>query len=470
MQNSTKGLFGDQRGAFAPLFGLLLIPLIGFMGLAIDTSRYYAVKQQLQQSIDSAVLAGGRSISSPDRNLIIQRYFDNNWKTGRYGAIPSVLTIVASAATGKITLSATADVPLLLMPILLGYDAAVVDAVSEITRTDSTLEAALVLDISGSMGGAKIAALRTASKLLVDILYPSAAPDPKIYISIVPWDHNVIVGSGYNAWVAAAPPSVIGGLIPWAGTTFCPMAGGAVAHTGRRFNQDYVGQMRMRSNPNDLNEKTPAQQIFSTFSTCTHTDLYNGAALVCTDLFMQCQGNRNTLIPLRNDPTFLKARLDGLQAAGATDSMTGLFWGWMTISPNWQGWWSGVPAAMPKAYAAPDHYKAVVLMTDGLNNNVDGAYNPLPPGTTPGNSMPNVVYVNARSVTACNLMKAEGIRIYTVGFDLTSLSPAWRAIVEAYLKGCASSPSNYFPAPTPATLVSVFSAIASDLASLRISY
>ncbi len=469
MQNSTKGLLGDQRGAFAPLFGLLLIPLIGFMGLAIDTSRYYAVKQQLQQCLDSAVLAGGRSISSPDRDLIIKNYFDNNWKTGRYGAIPSALTIAGSAVTGKITVAATADVPLILMPILLGYSAAVVDANAEITRTDSTLEAALVLDISGSMMGTKIASLRTAAKLLVDILYPAGVPDPNVYISVVPWDHNVFVGTGYNSWISSVPPSVTGVLIPWVGSNLCPMTSTVVAHTGYRRNYDYVGQIRMRSAPNDLNEKNPSQQIFQPFSTCGHYDIYNGATLVCPDYIMECQGNPNTLVPLRNDPAFLKSRLNNLQDGGATNSMTGLFWGWMTISPNWQGWWSGVPAAMPKAYATPNHYKAVILMTDGLNNNVDGAYNPIPSGTTSGNSMPNVTYVNARSITACGLMKGEGIKIYTVGFDLTSLSSSWRVIVEDYLKACAS-PGNYFSAPTAASLISVFSAIASDLASLRISH
>lgn len=470
MQNSTKGLFGDQRGAFAPIFGLLLIPLIGFMGLAIDTSRYYAVMQQLQQCIDSAVLAGGRSISSPDRDTIIQNYFDNNWKTGRYGAIPSALTINANVATGKITVSATADVPLLLMPVLLGYDEAVVGAVSEITRTDSTLEAALVLDISGSMFGSKIAALRTASKLLVDILYPSAAPDPKVYLSIVPWDHYVFVGAGYNSWVSGVPAPVLGTPSPWVGTSVCPSTGLPVTHTELRYNRSYVGQIGLRSDPNDLNEKNPLEQIFHPAASCWHLDLYNSGSLVCEDYTNWCSNNPNTVVPLRNDPAFLKARLSGLEDAQNTNSMGGLFWGWMTISPNWQGWWSGVPAAMPKAYAAPDHYKAIVLMTDGLNNNVEGAYNPRPPATTPSNSMANAFYINARSKAICAHIKARGVRIYTVGFDLTSLTPSMRTMVEDYLKDCASSPSNYFPAPTSATLVSVFSAIASDLASLRISY
>ena len=37
-----------ERGASAVLFGLLLIPLIGFGGIAVDVGALYAEKAQLQ--------------------------------------------------------------------------------------------------------------------------------------------------------------------------------------------------------------------------------------------------------------------------------------------------------------------------------------------------------------------------------------------------------------------------------------
>ena len=54
------GLARDRRGAAAAFFALAIVPLVAFLGLAIDTTRGYLVKSHLNQALDAAALAGGR--------------------------------------------------------------------------------------------------------------------------------------------------------------------------------------------------------------------------------------------------------------------------------------------------------------------------------------------------------------------------------------------------------------------------
>ena len=50
----------DKAGSVGVIFGLVVIPLTAFMGLAVDFGRVYAVKSQTQSALDAAALAAGR--------------------------------------------------------------------------------------------------------------------------------------------------------------------------------------------------------------------------------------------------------------------------------------------------------------------------------------------------------------------------------------------------------------------------
>ena len=50
----------DRSGNVAMLFGLLLIPLVAMIGLAVDFGRVYSVTSHTQAALDSAAFAAGR--------------------------------------------------------------------------------------------------------------------------------------------------------------------------------------------------------------------------------------------------------------------------------------------------------------------------------------------------------------------------------------------------------------------------
>ncbi len=47
----------DQRGGVAPMFALMIIPLVGFVGAAVDYSHANSLKAKLQAALDATALA-----------------------------------------------------------------------------------------------------------------------------------------------------------------------------------------------------------------------------------------------------------------------------------------------------------------------------------------------------------------------------------------------------------------------------
>jgi hypothetical protein len=68
----------------------------------------------------------------------------------------------------------------------------------------------------------------------------------------------------------------------------------------------------------------------------------------------------------------------------------------------------------------------------------------------------------------CTAMKAKGIEIYTVGFDLDSLPSSERTIAEDTLKSCGSSLEHFYNTLDPAELQNAFRDIAVQLSSVSL--
>lgn len=148
---TLKKFFLNERGATALLFGLLLIPLIGFLGLAIDSSRGYAVKHRLQESIDAAALAGARNFDSVDRDRIIHQYFEANWRSGFHITDTPVITVTADNRARTISVTGKVNMQTILMPAVGGTQVIEIGSVNTAYKDISFVELALALDTTTSM-------------------------------------------------------------------------------------------------------------------------------------------------------------------------------------------------------------------------------------------------------------------------------------------------------------------------------
>ncbi|MBR0653953.1 pilus assembly protein TadG-related protein [Plastoroseomonas arctica] len=238
----------------------------------------------------------------------------------------------------------------------------------------------------------------------------------------------------------------------------------------------------------------------------------------------------NRIAGLYPDPWLYHMWNTGTSAVwmGGTSVHVGLHAAWTTISPNWQGLWSDTPQTVPLPLSmANAGIKAILLMTDGVNTlgdisvrisgrdysrgapavcGDDNVRNPRHPVGCPTSNNPgyttttgygpygrwsagNLVVTNNGVPTAtpltdandptttaeldrrvarlCTVIKAAGIEIYVVGFDITSAGGN-AATVRALLTACANSTSDYYDAANSAALNSAFVSIANRVARVRL--
>ena len=71
--------------------------------------------------------------------------------------------------------------------------------------------------------------------------------------------------------------------------------------------------------------------------------------------------------------------------------------------------------------------------------------------------------LNTKTEDVCNAIKAKGIRIYTIGFQV------YDSTTQNLLRNCATQPDMYYNSPSNAQLAEVFQDIAQGLNDLRIA-
>lgn len=173
------------------------------------------------------------------------------------------------------------------------------------------------------------------------------------------------------------------------------------------------------------------------------------------------------LIPLTSSKTDLKDRISDFSAAGTTGGHIGTAWGWYTIAPNFNSLW---PSSAAGAYNDPNVLKAVIIMTDGEFNVTycSGVYASDSPNANNTDQIADCDAPNGsafdQAEALCDAMKAQGVLVYTVGFQVPSNGAA-----ADIMRECATSSSMAFLPASGADLTDAFKAIGADIYRLRIS-
>ncbi|MDI1227697.1 MAG: pilus assembly protein TadG-related protein [bacterium] len=178
------------------------------------------------------------------------------------------------------------------------------------------------------------------------------------------------------------------------------------------------------------------------------------------------------MLPMTNVQADITAKINSMDARGATMINLGLAWGWRMLSPRWTGMWGGVMDStdpqLPLAYDHPGMNKVIILMTDGDNtfgSNNYTAYGKLSDGRISTNQTTAEDTLDTRTANLCTTIKNKNILLYTIALG-TGISTASKTM----LKNCATSPAYSFVSPTGPELNTVFTTIANQLNSLHIVY
>lgn len=199
----------DTRGAFAMQFGLMIIPLILCVGLAIDGGRVFLARFNLTSALDAAALAIGSTVdANVDINQLVADYVDENFRMADTGTVTLVTTPnTITPSTETITLQGTVPVNTYFMP-LAGISTVNVSATSVVKRGGADVEVAMVLDTTGSMAGTRISDLKSAAKEMVSIVVDPVQTPYYSKASVIPYSNSVYAGSLADT-VRGAPPAGI---------------------------------------------------------------------------------------------------------------------------------------------------------------------------------------------------------------------------------------------------------------------
>ena len=183
----------SAEGTIAIAFGLMAPMLIAGVGLAMDVSQAYLVRQRLHGAIDASALAA--AATSQEDDVIEQRVRDfliANYPPERIGILNED-DIQVTVSQSEVRVVATATFPTTFMRIM-GYQTINVASAVTVAREIKGLEAVLVLDNTGSLGATNMNAVKTAARNFVTILFDRVAEADDIKIGIVPYASSVRVG------------------------------------------------------------------------------------------------------------------------------------------------------------------------------------------------------------------------------------------------------------------------------------
>ncbi|MFO1108344.1 MAG: pilus assembly protein [Bradyrhizobium sp.] len=420
----------------AVIFALSAIPIISFVGAAIDLTRANAARTSMQAALDSTALMLSKDLSSGTINSTqisskASSYFGAlyNNRDAQNVAVEAHYTPPSGSTPAIIKLDGSGFIVTDFMQIA-GFPHMDFNTSSTTTWGNVRMRVALVLDVTGSMADdGKMTALKPAAKSLIDQLSPLATTNGDIYVSIVPFSKDINMGPSYKDaswidwtyWEANNGTNVCTNRNAWGNCTnyvWTPASHDTWTgcFTDRTQNYD-----TLNTAPTSSDTRFPADQ----YSYCDNS----GAKIA-------------TVMPLSYDWTALKAKIDTLVPTGNTNQGIGLAWGWMTLTQSDP---FNAPAKDPNFV-----YKdALVILSDGLNTQ-NRWYN-------------NASQIDARQRILCDNAKQAGLTIYTVqvntGGDPTS----------AVLQYCASNASSFYLITSASQTASVFNQIGNQLSKLRIS-
>lgn len=401
----------DRSGVVAIIFGLSILPLILSVGVAMDYGRRGTTESKLQGAADTAALALAHEADTLQNDALSA--MAKKIVQANFGMVQGaeLLDVQAVKGDGKVTVTAKAAMPTSFAGVM-NIDKLPVSVSASSVWGGNPIELALVLDNTGSMDDDdKLETMQTAVHNMLNTLEnPTAIAQGAIKIGIVPFTTQVKVSPSHKSadWVLdfkerSEMYSAQGNFL-------------AALYWGLMANSTWAGCLSDRAQPYDVDDTAP---------TTNQTRYW--AELSCKDSTLE------QLLPLTDNFSGLRTKVDAMKAKGSTNITIGIAWGMAMLS-------SQVPLTEASAVGAvPGMKKIMIVLTDGLNTS----------GTT-----------DARTELACQNAKNMGIEVFTI------------RVVEGnkdLLGKCASSASHYFNVENVDDLLPAFEAITSHISELRIA-
>jgi Flp pilus assembly protein TadG len=481
-------LLHDRTAGVAPLLGICIIPLVGAVGAAVDYSRAASVRTSMQMALDSTALMLSKEAQGLNGTQLGNKataYFNALFQRPEVSSVQITQEFGSPAlSTFSLKITGTTTLPTVFWRVL-GTDHVDITATGEVLWGIKKLNLALALDNTGSMASnSKMTELKKAAHTLLTTLQNAAQTPGDVKVSIIPFATDVNIGTGnvsagwldWTDWDAppanSAPAANVGpgSNCPWSNgsngfrCTTGPANGSSNTNTipssgtykgyicpsinnnnGTYYNGCYNSTSCTGSGGTLSCQHAWVTNAHSTWNGCVYDRDQNNDVLA-TATGGGASSNYRThqatacptpMMPLSTDWTALNSKIDAMTPTGNTNVTIGLQMGWQSVSPV-------APFSAPAT--SPDLDKVIILLTDGDN--------------TQNRWSSTQSVIDARTDKVCTNAKTDNIKIYTIRVIDGNAS---------LLKSCASKPEMYYEVAQASQLNSVFTAIAQNLANLRIA-
>ena len=429
------------------MFALTTVPIVGFVGAAVDYSQASSVKVAMQAAADATALMLAKTIIADKLSNTQITQKANDYFTAlltRKEVTALQVSATYSTSGGPQVVVTAAGVVKANFTSLIGVSNMTVGVTAQSAwGGGSKMQVALALDNTGSMAEwNKIGALKGATHSLLDQLKAAATNPNDVNVAIVPFSRDVNVGStNYNAnW------------IDWS--------------DWEDDNGDDVSTKTCTNNKTGKNGKSSKKCTTSTTWVPYNHNTWNGCITDRDQPYDTTNASPNpsdknlppnspsTLFPaeqydscpvemmgLTNNWTALNAKVDQMTPTGNTNQAIGLAWAWHALS-------TGAPMNAPGK--GPDVQQIIILLTDGLN--------------TQNRWYSDQASIDARQKILCANVKAANITLYTIQVNIGNKDP-----VSTLLKECASKPEYSYHLTTTGEVATVFNTIGTNLSKLRLA-
>jgi Flp pilus assembly protein TadG len=452
-RSAARRFVGANEGNVAVIFCIALVPLLGFVGAAVDYARANAARSSMQAALDSTALMVSKDLSqgiitTSQISTKAQAYFTALYtnKDANSVSVSATYTTANSSTGSNIQVNGSGMVTTDFLRVA-GFPTLNFNSSSTATWGSVRMRVAMALDNTGSMADdGKMPAMQTAAKALVDQLSGLAKSNGDIYISIIPFAKDVNVGaSNYNqSWVDFTDWDVDPATDSY-GTCSNPAKStrSSCLQSNKTWTPDHskwTGCVTDRDQDYDTKNTAPTASVarfpaeeygFFSFSYCSANNF----------AYLQ------PIMPLSYDWSALKTLIGNMQPTGTTNQAIGMAWAWMSLTQS-------APLNAPAKDPNYTYKDAIILLSDGLNTE-DRWYS----GT---NAAPQI---DARQRILCDNAKNAGITVYAIQVNTSIPADPTSAV----LQYCASGPQNFFVVTAASQTAAVFSSIGTSLSKLRVA-
>jgi len=430
-----KSYLRNTAGNMAITFAISAMFLLAGIGAAIDFNTMSTNRSAYQNFADAAVLAVA---ASDDDNIAVLRKIAQDTVNGNNFSDQVLTTNLTVLPDGTYHVDVTSTHNLMLMG-MFGKKTHEISVAAEAPppAASQKINIALVLDVTESMEGSKIETLKTAATTLVNDI--SGGEDGETMFSVVPFARYVElpVSVASESWINVEPDSNdCWTAIDEDNSVNCrPVGSGENAYTEC--------------------DVTVTKEVceFRSWQGCAGSraapwherDYYGGAKI---EGFTTDDWCHSTMLPLTTSVLDTKATIDAMTTEQSTYIPAGLIWGWRSLMP-------AAPLTQANTADYNERKKVLLLMSDGENSQSLGGESSTFEGVFHWED--DVAAADILTAELCTNIKADGIKIYTVAFEVTD------AATIDLLRNCATDAEKFYDASNASQLTAAFSDIGAGI-------